>query len=151
MQNNAMNQKSPSLIDKHVASRIRLRRLQLGMSQEGLAHALGLTFQQVQKYEKGTNRISAGRLQNIAHALSVPLHFFYEGVSETDDPARHEDALRLSQALASPEVASLLQAFVSLENSRIRLLLRDLMIAIAEEVRGRGPSCNDPHTSINPR
>src|SRR4051795_4312163 len=71
--------KSPDPTDKHVGSRVRMRRLMLGMSQEKLGDALGLTFQQVQKYEKGTNRIAASRLQQISQILQVPVAFFFEG------------------------------------------------------------------------
>jgi len=69
----------PNPIDKHVGSRVRIQRAQLNMSQETLAKAIGLTFQQVQKYEKGTNRMGSSRLQQIANALQVPVTFFFEG------------------------------------------------------------------------
>src|SRR5207237_3393201 len=71
--------KAPNPIDKHVGSRVRMRRMMLAMSQEKLGDALGLTFQQVQKYEKGTNRIGASRLQQISNILQVPVEFFFEG------------------------------------------------------------------------
>jgi transcriptional regulator with XRE-family HTH domain len=71
--------KQPNPVDKHVGSRVRMRRLSLGMSQEKLADAIGLTFQQVQKYEKGTNRMGSSRLQQIADVLRVPVTFFFEG------------------------------------------------------------------------
>ena len=71
--------KSPNAIDKHVGSRVRMRRLMLAMSQTDLGDALGLTFQQVQKYEKGTNRIGASRLQHLSGILQVPVPFFFEG------------------------------------------------------------------------
>src|SRR5208283_3719739 len=71
--------KIPNPIDRHVGSRVRMRRVMLGMSQEKLGDALGLTFQQVQKYEKGTNRIGASRLQQISQILQVPVAFFFEG------------------------------------------------------------------------
>jgi len=74
-----MAKKAPNPIDKHVGSRVRMRRMMLSMSQEKLGDALGLTFQQVQKYEKGTNRIGASRLQQIAQILQVPVSFFFEG------------------------------------------------------------------------
>ena len=74
-----MAKKAPNPIDKHVGSRVRMRRMMLGMSQEKLGDALGLTFQQVQKYEKGTNRIGASRLQQISLILQVPVSFFFEG------------------------------------------------------------------------
>ena len=73
-----MLKKAPNPIDKHVGSRVRMRRVLVGMSQERLGEALGLTFQQVQKYEKGTNRIGASRLQQIAGTLQVPVAFFFE-------------------------------------------------------------------------
>src|SRR5438105_3475779 len=77
--------KTPNPIDKHVGSRVRMRRMMLGMSQEKLGDALDLTFQQVQKYEKGTNRIGASRLQEISHILQVPVSFFFEGAPATAD------------------------------------------------------------------
>ncbi len=77
--------KSPNPIDKHVGARVRMRRIMVGMSQEKLGEALGITFQQIQKYEKGTNRIGASRLQAAARILAVPVNYFFEGASE--DPA----------------------------------------------------------------
>ena len=74
-----MAKKAPNPIDKHVGSRVRMRRMMLNMSQEKLGDSLGLTFQQVQKYEKGTNRIGASRLQQIGQILQVPVSFFFEG------------------------------------------------------------------------
>ena len=87
-----MAKKAPNPIDKHVGSRVRMRRMMLSMSQEKLGDALGLTFQQVQKYEKGTNRIGASRLQQIAHILQVPVSFFFEGAPTCAGPThgRHE-------------------------------------------------------------
>jgi transcriptional regulator with XRE-family HTH domain len=73
-----MAKKSPDPTDKHVGARVRMRRMMLSMSQEKLGDALGLTFQQVQKYEKGANRIGASRLQQIAHILQVPVSFFFD-------------------------------------------------------------------------
>src|SRR5437868_15209189 len=73
-----MAKKAPNPIDKYVGGRVRMRRMMLGMSQEKLGDGLGLTFQQVQKYEKGTNRIGASRLQTIAHILQVPVSFFFD-------------------------------------------------------------------------
>src|SRR5712675_2924862 len=74
-----MVKKPLNSIDKHVGSRVRMRRMMLGMNQTKLGDALGITFQQVQKYEKGANRISASRLQHISHILQVPVPFFFEG------------------------------------------------------------------------
>jgi transcriptional regulator with XRE-family HTH domain len=75
----AMVNKTLNLVDKHVGSRVRMRRMILGMTQEKLGDALGLTFQQVQKYEKGANRIGASRLQHLSHILQIPVPFFFEG------------------------------------------------------------------------
>src|SRR3954466_6269775 len=78
-QESGMPKKVPNPVDKHVGSRVRMRRMMLGMSQEKLGDSLGLTFQQVQKYEKGTNRIGASRLQQISIILQVPVGFLFEG------------------------------------------------------------------------
>src|SRR5215510_2031529 len=78
--------KAPNPIDQHVGRRVRMRRLMLAMSQEKLAGALGLTFQQVQKYERGVNRIGAGRLQHLSHLLQVPVSFFFEGAPNASAP-----------------------------------------------------------------
>ena len=71
--------KATGTIDKEIGTRMRMRRMLIGMSQEKLGEMLGLTFQQVQKYEKGTNRISVGRMVDIANVLGVDIHFFFEG------------------------------------------------------------------------
>ena len=82
-----MSTKAPNPVDKYVGSRVRMRRIMLGMSQEKLGEALGLTFQQVQKYEKGTNRVGASRMQQISEILQVPVSFLFEG-----GPERHRSA-----------------------------------------------------------
>src|ERR1700716_3897859 len=89
-----MPKKAPNPIDIHVGSRVRLRRMMLGMSQEKLGEALGITFQQIQKYEKGTNRISASKLQQISVFLQVQASFFFEGIAlPKQDAAVPTDAL----------------------------------------------------------
>jgi transcriptional regulator with XRE-family HTH domain len=131
-----MAKKAPNPIDKHVGSRVRMRRMMLNMSQEKLGDALGLTFQQVQKYEKGTNRIGASRLQQIAHILQVPVSFFFEGaphlpgqhhggVSEAPSPAYVSDFLATSDGL------SLTKAFTRIKNSKLRRRIVDLIEQIA--------------------
>ncbi len=129
-----MTPKAPSLTDKHVASRIRLRRLQLGMSQEDLAQILEISFQQVQKYEKGTNRVSAGRLRDIAAALSVPPQFFYGEWPDTLEASAGDEVLKLAQLMASPEVVTLIQALASFRNPKILKLMSELVVAITEEI-----------------
>ena len=133
-----MAKKAPNPIDKHVGSRVRMRRMMLSMSQEKLGDALGLTFQQVQKYEKGTNRIGASRLQQIAHILQVPVSFFFEGapqlpgqtssgLSEAPSPAYVSDFLATSDGL------SLTKAFMRIKNSKLRRRIVDLVEQIAGE------------------
>ena len=126
--------KAPNPIDKHVGSRVRMRRMMLSMSQEKLGDALGLTFQQVQKYEKGTNRIGASRLQQIAHILQVPVSFFFEGaphsaghggMNEAPSPAYVADFLATSDGL------SLTKAFMRIKSSKLRRRIVDLVEQIA--------------------
>ena len=125
--------RSATALDKRIGQRIRARRLELGVSQESLAEALGLTFQQVQKYEKGTNRVAASRLHDIAVALSISvLHFFDDpggkGVSPIDD------------ALATPDGARLMTSFASIRSKRVRRQIVELAEALADEAttKGRG-------------
>src|ERR1700761_1508646 len=77
--------KQANPIDAQVGNRVRIRRMLIGMSQERLGDLLGLTFQQVQKYEKGVNRIGAGRLYEVSRILGVPIDFFYDGVAQLDE------------------------------------------------------------------
>src|SRR5215207_6222318 len=101
------NKKKPNPTDIHVGSRVRLRRMMLGMSQEKLGEHLGITFQQIQKYEKGTNRIGASRLQHIARVLSVPVSFFFEdapgGTTESGELAERPSAHYVVDFLSSSE------------------------------------------------
>src|SRR3954464_9693665 len=109
--------KSPSPVDKHVGSRMRTRRLLAGMSQEKLGDALGITFQQVQKYEKGTNRISASRLQQIAHIVQAPVSFFFEGgpssISKPNGQQSGPSTAYVSAFLATADGLELVKAFTS--------------------------------------
>jgi transcriptional regulator with XRE-family HTH domain len=134
--------KIPNPTDKYVGSRVRMRRMMLGMSQEKLADALGLTFQQIQKYEKGTNRISASRLQAISQILDAPVHFFFEGappsgkggegvgaqgLSEDSSPAYVTDFLTTSDGLA------LVKAFVKIKDAGLRRSIVRMVEAITGE------------------
>jgi transcriptional regulator with XRE-family HTH domain len=129
--------KAPNPIDKHVGSRVRMRRMMLSMSQEKLGDALGLTFQQVQKYEKGTNRIGASRLQQIAHILQVPVEFFFEGAPNLHGTsAGTQDAptaTYISDFLATSEGLSLSRAFTRIKEPRLRRRIVDLVEEIAEK------------------
>jgi transcriptional regulator with XRE-family HTH domain len=132
------NKKKPNPVDIHVGSRIRLRRNMLGMSQEKLGESLGITFQQIQKYEKGTNRVGASRLQAIASILNVPVAFFFE-----DAPGRETGGLGgLSEDnsttyvvdfLNSPEGLQLNRAFVRINDPKVRRKIVDLIKALAAD------------------
>lgn len=132
-----MTKKSPNPIDKHVGSRVRMRRMMIGMSQEKLGENLGITFQQIQKYEKGTNRIGASRLQSISNVLGVPVAFFFEGApnlmpggtgfSEDASPTYVSDFLATSEGLA------LTRAFLKIADSKVRRRIVDLVEALATE------------------
>lgn len=131
------SKKSPNPIDVHVGSRVRLRRMMLGISQEKLGEHLGITFQQIQKYEKGTNRIGASRLQAIARVLSVPPAFFFEdapgivpvaGNQGFDEP---QSASYVVDFLSSSEGLALNKSFVRIKDSKTRKKIVDLVRAIA--------------------
>ena len=132
-----MAKKAPNPTDKHVGSRVRMRRMMLGMSQEKLGDALGLTFQQVQKYEKGTNRIGASRLQQIAHILQVQVSFFFEGApsigtgSRQDGFAEASSPAYVADFLASSDGLALTKAFMKLDDSKLRRRIVDLVEQIA--------------------
>ncbi len=132
--------KLPNPIDKHVGSRVRMRRVLIGMSQERLGGALGLTFQQVQKYEKGTNRIGASRLQQIAGVLSVPPAFFFEDMPASDGAATgsgfaEEGAGFVVDFLSTAEGLMLNKAFVRIKEARVRKKIIDLVTALADDVQ----------------
>jgi transcriptional regulator with XRE-family HTH domain len=130
-----MSTKAPNPIDKYVGSRVRMRRIMLGMSQEKLGEALGLTFQQIQKYEKGTNRVGASRIQQISEILQVPVSFLFEGgptsttggdgFGEGTSPAYVSDFLATSEGLA------LTRAFTRITDSKLRRSIVDLVEQIA--------------------
>jgi transcriptional regulator with XRE-family HTH domain len=132
-----MAKKAPNPIDKHVGSRVRMRRMMLAMSQEKLGDALGLTFQQVQKYEKGTNRIGASRLQQISHILKVPVAFFFEGAPSSsaeeplDDLAEAPSPAYVSDFLATSDGLALTKAFMRIGDSKLRRRIVDLVEQIA--------------------
>jgi transcriptional regulator with XRE-family HTH domain len=130
-----MSTKAPNPVDKYVGSRVRMRRIMLGMSQEKLGEALGLTFQQVQKYEKGTNRVGASRIKQISEILQVPVSFLFdggpagianaEGLSEETSPSYISDFLATSEGLA------LTRAFTRITDGKLRRSIVDLVEQIA--------------------
>lgn len=131
--------RSPNPIDIHVGRRVRMRRMMLGMTQTGLAEAIGLTFQQVQKYEKGSNRMGASRLQQIAQALQVPVPFFFEGASGFSDVPNGAAAplpADVSEFLASSDGVAMVKAFMRIRSAKLRRCVADLVEQIAQ-------SCQD--------
>ncbi|MDT2020406.1 helix-turn-helix transcriptional regulator [Methylocella sp. CPCC 101449] len=130
--------KVPNPIDKHVGSRVRLRRVLLGLSQEKLGDALGLTFQQVQKYEKGANRIGASRLQEISKILDVPPSYFFEGAPAGSAEAHVDAGEVVSSALVTDFIATaegiqLNKAFVRIKSQQVRKRIIDLVVSLASE------------------
>lgn len=131
--------KVPNPIDKHVGSRVRMRRVLLGMSQEKLGEALNLTFQQVQKYEKGTNRIGASRLQQISKTLNVPPAYFFDGAPSFDgsaDGMAHSAAAEEGSAyvvdfLSTTEGLHLNRAFARIQDPKVRKRIVDLVTTLA--------------------
>src|SRR6266478_6568321 len=111
-----MSTKAPNPVDKYVGSRVRMRRIMLGMSQEKLGDALGLTFQQVQKYEKGTNRMGASRLQHISQILQVPVPFFFEGVpGQSKNVGDAQSPSYVSAFISSSDGLALIKAFTRIK------------------------------------
>ena len=134
-----MSTKNPLPTDKHVGSRVRMRRLMVSMSQEKLADQLGITFQQVQKYEKGTNRISASRLQQLCNILEVPVSFFFEQAPQSAVSGhRHPATLSLAnvdQFLASSDGLALVKAFMQIGDAALRRSVVSLVQSLAQSSR----------------
>jgi len=134
------NKKKPNPIDTHVGSRIRLRRNMLGMSQEKLGENLGITFQQIQKYEKGANRVGASRLQAIASILGVPVAFFFE-----DAPGQEKAAGGFAEDsptsfavefCSTPEGLQLNRAFYRIADPKVRRRIVELVKSLSGEDAG---------------
>jgi transcriptional regulator with XRE-family HTH domain len=130
-----MSAKTPDPVDKYVGSRVRMRRIMLNMSQEKLGDALGLTFQQVQKYEKGTNRIGASRLHQIADVLQIPVSFLFEGgptgSASLDGTGEAPSPAYVSDFLATSEGLALTRAFTKISDAKLRRSIVDLVEQIA--------------------
>jgi transcriptional regulator with XRE-family HTH domain len=134
-----VSKKGAGVVDSHVGQRVRMRRTLIGMSQERLGELLGLTFQQVQKYEKGMNRIGAGRLFELAGILGVPVTFFYEefqsgatagGFAEEDEPPP------VMEFLSSGEGLQLSLAFMRIKDMKVRRRIVELIRSVADEREG---------------
>ena len=130
-----MTRRDPNYIDVHVGSRIRMRRQLISMSQEKLGELLGITFQQVQKYEKGSNRISASRLFYAAKILGVPVQAFFEDLPGTDGNTGFSESNEESSVMSSmmnAEGIKLAKAFRDADNSTKRKLIATLARAIVD-------------------
>ena len=125
--------KQANPIDIQVGNRVRIRRMLIGMSQERLGDLLGLTFQQVQKYEKGVNRIGAGRLFEVSRILNVPVDFFYEGVNDAAQGATESDGAPVMDFVSSGEGLQLSLAFMKIKDAKVRKRVLDLVKSLAEE------------------
>jgi transcriptional regulator with XRE-family HTH domain len=135
----SIRRKEPNATDKHVGTRIRMRRMMLGMSQSKLADAVNLTFQQIQKYEKGTNRVSASRMQQFAQILDVPVSFFFDGA-----PAAHVigggkvsgnsvvTPAYIADFLASHNGQNIIEAFSRIKDRK----LQHTIVALVEQIAG---------------
>jgi transcriptional regulator with XRE-family HTH domain len=127
-----MDERAVSTVDLQIGLRLRARRREIGLSQEGLAERLGLTFQQVQKYEKGVNRVAAARLLAIAGALDVPVQYFYEGL-ELDEPSGGSSAARILTALSDYEAQTLILAFAGVPDPKVRRHIVALVTSLSVE------------------
>jgi transcriptional regulator with XRE-family HTH domain len=129
-------EKTTTVIDRKLGARVRARRREIGVSQEQLAETLGVTFQQVQKYEKGVNRMAATRLFAIAIALDMPVHQFFEGMQSAEGARRGKDravANAVNEVMSTPEGAQLLRMFASINNLKIRRRVVDLVRVMLED------------------
>ena len=133
----------PDKIDVHVGNRLRVRRTLLGLSQEKLAGAIGLTFQQVQKYERGLNRISAGRLYQFSRILDIPVSYFYEninqsnssnlGLSDNDQDNFHYDGSE--DLMENKETIDLLRAYYSIQDTNMRKDILKFIKSMSQKIK----------------
>ncbi len=122
----------PHPVDRHVGVRIRMRRKEVGVSQERLADSLGITFQQVQKYERGANRVSASKLWEIASALRTPVAYFYDGLGDREAEAAQRDAAQ--EFMMSTEGMELMANFPRISEPAIRRKIVELVRVVADEI-----------------
>jgi transcriptional regulator with XRE-family HTH domain len=127
----------PNPIDVHVGKRIRVRWQFLGMSLETLGNALGLTMQQVQKYESGGNRVSASRLSAMADILGAPISFFFDDLQLDDTPETPEER-KSRERMVQPETIELVRLYYAIRDQRVRRQLLEMMKVIGEAPRSRG-------------
>jgi transcriptional regulator with XRE-family HTH domain len=128
--------KAPNPVDKHVGSRVRMHRIAFAMTQERLGAALGLTFQQVQKYERGATRIAASRLQQLSHILQVPVEFFFEGAPSTSEPhgsnGSASSMAHIDDFVSNSDGLRLIGAFMRIDNAAVRRRI----VMLVQEIAG---------------
>lgn len=129
------DERAANAVDRRVGQRVRARRLEIGMSQERLAELLGVTFQQVQKYEKGVNRIAVSRLWDIASALELPVARFFDGAGGAGGARGVAESRQeyVDDALATPEGAQLLSLFASIKSPKLRRKVVELVRTLTED------------------
>lgn len=123
--------KSANPIDKNVGQRLRKRRIELGMSQQALGEILGLSFQQVQKYESGANRIAASRLYNICQTLEVEVGYFFEGLGDDVNPDELTDEQE-NKLMTGREALELLRSYVNIKDSEVRRAIRSFLASVSK-------------------
>jgi transcriptional regulator with XRE-family HTH domain len=121
----------PDPVDVHVGNRLRTRRLLIGMNQEALARRLGLTFQQVQKYESGANRVSASRLKRIADVLAVKVGYFFIGLQGSETELSPEETIR-RELMQRPETLELVRLYYKIADQRVRSQFLEMVKAVAQ-------------------
>jgi transcriptional regulator with XRE-family HTH domain len=127
------SERTPNPVDRHVGLRIRLRRKALGISQEKLAESIGLTFQQVQKYERATNRVSASKLWEMARALETTIGYFFDGLGEPAPAAQESPERAMAhEFLMTPEGMELATSFSRIRRPRVRRRVIDLVRVMGE-------------------
>jgi transcriptional regulator with XRE-family HTH domain len=127
------DERAANAVDRKLGQRVRARRLEIGMSQERLAELLGVTFQQVQKYEKGVNRIAASRLFDIAGALDMTIARFFEGISGKAGGVAESGKDYVADALATPEGSQLMSLFATIKSQKVRRRVVELVRALVED------------------
>ncbi len=127
-----MSKAGKNPIDAHVGQRLRIRRRMLGLRQETLAEQLGLSFQQVYRYETGDVRITAGRLLKISQLLDVPVSYFFEGLGTSTEPGEDAESALLTKACATTAGMRIVRSVAALEDENIRRKIADLIEAVAE-------------------
>jgi transcriptional regulator with XRE-family HTH domain len=132
------DERAANAIDRKIGQRVRTRRLEIGMSQERLAELLGVTFQQVQKYEKGVNRIAASRLYDIAASLDMPAARFFENLSGGRVGVAEDRQEFVEDVMATPEGAQLMSLFSSIKSLKIRRRVVELVKALSDEAAETG-------------